>query len=80
MLDGSGQIIPWTPEPAQGYDYVMNLSWHYLLNNVPSDSQNGKPAYYCYSYMNQDTQEPVNWPHNLELCFCECSTGRKNSR
>ena len=64
VLDGSGKIIPWTPDPTQGYDHVMNLSWNYLLNSVPSDSQNGKPAYYSYSYMNPDTQEPVDWPHN----------------
>ena len=64
VLDGSGKIIPWTPDPTQGYDHVMNLSWNYLLNSVPSDSQNGKPAYYSYSYMNSDTQEPVDWPHN----------------
>ena len=64
VLDGSGKIIPWTPDPTQGYDQVMKLSWNYLLNSVPSDSQNGKPAYYSHSYMNPDTQEPVDWPHN----------------
>ena len=64
VLDGSGKIIPWTPYPTQGYDHVMNLSWNHLLNRVPSDSQNGKPVYYSYSYMNPDTQEPGDWPHN----------------
>jgi len=64
VLDGSGQIIPWTPDPTQGYDHVMTLSWNYLLNSVPSDSQNGKPAYYSHSYMKPDTQELAGWPHN----------------
>lgn len=64
VLDRSGKIIPWTPEPTQGYDHVLNLSWRYLLNGVPSDSRNGKPVYYSYSYINPDTQEPVDWPHN----------------
>ncbi len=64
VLDGSGKIIPWTPDPTQGYDHVMNLAWNYLLNSVPSDSQNGKPAYYSHSYLKPDTQEPVDWPHN----------------
>jgi hypothetical protein len=28
VLDGSGKIITWTPDPTQGYDHVMNLSWN----------------------------------------------------
>lgn len=64
VLDGSGQIIPWTPDPTQGYDKVMSLAWNYLFDRVPSNCQNGKPAYHCYSYMNPDTQEPAGWPHN----------------
>ena len=64
VLDGSGKIVPWTPDPTQGYDRVMSLAWNYLLNSVPSNSQNGKPAYYSHSYLKPDTQEPVDWPHN----------------
>jgi hypothetical protein len=64
VLDDSGQIIPWTSDPTQGYDQVMSLSWNYVFNGVPRDSQNGKPAYYSHSYMKPDTQEPVDWPHN----------------
>lgn len=64
VLDESGKIIPWTPDPTQGYDQVMNLAWNYLLNIVPNNSQNGKPAYYSHSYMNPDTQEVADWPHN----------------
>nr|WP_281720726.1 hypothetical protein [Nitrosomonas nitrosa] len=64
VLDGSGKIIPWTPDPTQGYDHVMSLAWNYLVDSVPNDNQNGKPAYYSHSYMNPDTQEAVDWPHN----------------
>lgn len=64
VLDSSGKIIPWTPDPTQGYDQVMNLAWNYLVDAVPSDSRNGKPAYYSHSYTVPDTQEPSDWPHN----------------
>lgn len=64
VLDDSGKIIPWTPDPTQGYHHVMSLAWNYLLNSVPSDSQNGKPTYYSHSYLKPDTQESTDWPHN----------------
>ena len=64
LLDGSGKIIPWTTDPAQGYDQVMNLAWGYLLNSVPIDSMTGKPAYYSRSYLSPDTQQPAEHPHN----------------
>ncbi len=64
VLDGRGEIIPWTPDPTQGYDHVMSLAWNYLVNGVPNDNKNGKPAYYSHSYINPDTQELADWPHN----------------
>lgn len=64
VLDGRGKIIPWTPDPTQGYDHVVRLAWNYLVNDVPNDNQHGKPAYYSHSYINPDTQELVDWPHN----------------
>ena len=64
VLDGNGKIIPWTTDPSQGYDEVMNLAWNYLLFSVPSDGKNGQPDYYSYSYLNPDTQQAVDWPHN----------------
>jgi hypothetical protein len=64
VLDGSGKIIPWTPDPTQGYDQVMSLAWDYLVNRVPNDNPNGRPAYYSHSYIDPDTQDPVDWPHN----------------
>ncbi|HUC20065.1 MAG TPA: Ig-like domain-containing protein, partial [Candidatus Polarisedimenticolaceae bacterium] len=30
----------------------------------PNLGENGKPAYYSYSYQDPDTQGPVGWPHN----------------
>lgn len=64
VLDSSGKIIPWTTNPGDGYGTVITSAWNYLLNSVPNDSTNGKPAYYSHSYMNPDTQQPVGWPHN----------------
>ena len=64
VLDGTSKIIPWTTDPSQGYDQVMDLAWTYLLNNVPNDSQNHKPDYYSHSYLNPDTQQPADWPHD----------------
>ena len=64
VLDGSGRIIPWTANPGDGYGTVIDNAWNYLLNSVPNDPANGKPAYYSHSYMNPDTQQPVGWPHN----------------
>ncbi|MBS1850679.1 MAG: hypothetical protein JST79_07180 [Acidobacteria bacterium] len=63
VLDGSNKIIPWTPDPTQGYDTVITLAWNYLLNDVPV-ACSGKPAYYCYSYLDPDTQQPQDWPFN----------------
>ena len=64
VLDGTGGIIPWTANPGDGYGTVIDNAWNYLLNSVPNDPINGKPAYYSHSYMNPDTQQPVGWPHN----------------
>jgi chitodextrinase len=63
VLDSSGKIIPWTPDPSLGYDTVVNLAWDYLLNRVPNDDT-GKPAYFTRSYLVPDTQQLANWPHN----------------
>lgn len=64
ILDESGKIIPWTEEPGQAYGHVMDIAWDYMLNRVPSDSTNGKPTYYSYSYLLPDSQQPYPWPHN----------------
>jgi hypothetical protein len=60
----NGKIIPWTPNPSEGYHTVMNLSWDYLLNSVPNDPATGKPAYYSRSLLDPSNQSVVNWPHN----------------
>jgi hypothetical protein len=60
----AGKIIPWTSNPTLGYDTVMKLAWNYLLNSVPNDPATGKPAYYSRSYINPNTQQMVDWPHN----------------
>ncbi|HUS26337.1 MAG TPA: LamG-like jellyroll fold domain-containing protein [Nevskiaceae bacterium] len=63
MVDSSNKLVSWVPQQDQAYDQVIAKAWNYLLHNVPNAS-NGKPAYYSYSYMNPNTQEPVGWPHN----------------
>ncbi|MFI5132270.1 MAG: Ig-like domain-containing protein, partial [Chitinophagales bacterium] len=60
----AGKIVPWTSNPANGYDTVMFLAWKYLLNTVPNDPATGKPAYYSRSYINPNTQQMVDWDHN----------------
>jgi hypothetical protein len=60
----ANKIIPWTPNPADGYGIVMDLAWNYLLNSVPNDPSTGKPAYYSRSYLDPNTQAMVVWPHN----------------
>ena len=60
----AGKIVPWTSNPANGYDTVMFLAWKYLLNTVPNDPSTGKPAYYSRSYINPNTQQMVDWDHN----------------
>ena len=52
------------PESNLGYDSVVKLAWNYLLNTVPNDPSTGKPAYYSRSYINPNTQQVVDWPHN----------------
>jgi hypothetical protein len=64
VLDSSGKIVPWTSNPADGYDTVVNLAWNYLLNKVPNDPATGLPAYLSQSYLNPDTQQMAGWPHN----------------
>lgn len=64
VLDSGKKIIPWTPNPAHGYGEVMARAWDYFLNRVPNDPATGKPAYFSQSYLNPDTQQMANWPHN----------------
>ena len=60
----ANKIVPWTPNPTACYDTIMDLTWNYLLNQVPNDPSTGKPAYYSRSYINPDNQQMVDWPHN----------------
>jgi hypothetical protein len=60
----ANKIVPWTPNPTNGYDTVMDLTWNYLLTLVPNDPTNGKPAYYSHSYINPNTQQMVDYAHN----------------
>ncbi len=60
----AGKIVPWTPNPSDGYNTVVNLAWNYLLTAVPNDPLTGKPAYYSRSYLDPNTQQVVNWDHN----------------
>ncbi|TMI68367.1 MAG: T9SS type A sorting domain-containing protein, partial [Bacteroidetes bacterium] len=60
----AGKIVPWTPNPTDGYNTVVTLAWNYLLNSVPNDPLTGKPAYYSRSYLDPNTQQVVNWDHN----------------
>lgn len=60
----SGKIVPWTTNPTDGYSTVVTLGWNYLLNQVPNDPSTGKPAYYSRSYLDPNTQQVVDWPHN----------------
>jgi hypothetical protein len=64
VLDSSKKIIPWTPNPAHGYSEVMAKAWDYFLNRVPNDPATGKPAYFSQSYLDPNTQQMANWPHN----------------
>jgi hypothetical protein len=64
FADASGKIIPWTPNPTDGYNNVMALAWNYLLSGVPNDPTTGKPAYYSRSLLDPSTTAMVNWPHN----------------
>jgi glutamine amidotransferase PdxT len=64
MAYPTGKIIPWTPNPADGYITVVASAWNYLLNSVPNDPSTGKAAYYSRSYMDPNTQLVVDWPHN----------------
>ncbi len=63
MVDSTNKIVSWVPEQDKAYDQVIGQAWNYLLHSVPTAS-NGKPAYYSYSYMDPNTQQPVGWPHN----------------
>jgi hypothetical protein len=64
FADATGKLIPWTPNPTDGYSTVIGLSFNFLLNSVPNDPSTGKPAYYSRSYLNSNTQAVVDWPHN----------------
>src|SRR5436190_2615531 len=60
----AGKVVPWTTNPTDGYSTVVAAAWNYLLNSVPNDPSTGKPAYYSRSYLNPNTQQVVDWPHN----------------
>ncbi|MBJ6725747.1 DUF4082 domain-containing protein [Geomesophilobacter sediminis] len=64
VLDGSGAIVPWSTDPALGYDEVTRLAWNYLVHSVPNDPATGMPMYYSRSDLYPDTQQAINWPSN----------------
>lgn len=64
VLDGQGRIIPWTPNPADGYDRVMFLSWDLLKNRIPLLSSTGLPVFYTESEYHPATLTGTGWPNN----------------
>lgn len=60
----SGKLVSWTTNPTDGYSSIVASAWNYLLNSVPNDPSTGKAAYYSRSYLNPNTQQVVDWPHN----------------
>jgi hypothetical protein len=64
VLDGQGEIIPWTSDPGAGYDRVMFLSWDLLLNHILKDPNNGLPAYYTHSEYDPNSLAGEDWPNN----------------
>ena len=64
VLDGQGEIIPWTSDPGAGYDRVMFLSWDLLLNRIHTDPNNGLPAYYTHSEYDPNGLTGEDWPNN----------------
>ncbi len=64
VLDNFGKIIPWTQNPADGYDRVMFLSWDLLKNKIPIDRSNGLKVIYTHSEYNPDDLSGTSWPNN----------------
>lgn len=64
VLDGEGKIIPWTTNPADGYDRVMFLSWDLLKNRMPLDPANGLPVTYTHSEYGPGDRSGSTWPNN----------------
>lgn len=64
VLDGTGKLIPWTPNPAEGYDRVMFLSWDLLLNHMPNDPVNGLPVVYTHSEYRTNDLLGSGWANN----------------
>jgi len=64
VLDGQGEIIPWTSDPGDGYDRVMFLCWDLLLNRIHTDPNNGLPAYYTHSEYDPNGLTGQDWPNN----------------
>ena len=62
-VDGGGKIIPWNSGGPDAYDGVVRNSWNYLLNGVPTVA-NGLKAYFSYSHLDPDTQQPITGPHD----------------
>ncbi len=64
VLDNFGKIIPWTQNPADGYDRVMFLSWDLLKNKIPLDPTNGLKVIYTHSEYNPGDLSGTTWPNN----------------
>ena len=64
VLDAQGAIIPWTQNPADGYDQVMFLSWDLLKNHIPNDPANGLPVFYTHAEYNSTNRSGSTWPNN----------------
>lgn len=60
----AGKLVPWTTNPTDCYGNIVASAWNYLLNTVPNDPSTNKPAYYSRSYLDPNTQQVVDWPHN----------------
>lgn len=63
LMDSSNRILSWLTPQETSYDRILRANVNYLLNNIPTDPNNGLKLYYTHPYFDR-SMTPGDWSHN----------------
>jgi hypothetical protein len=63
-MDSNNRILSWLMPQETSYDGIIRANINYLLNNIPTDANNGLMLYYTHPYFFPGSMATTDWPHN----------------
>lgn len=64
LFDANNRILSWLTPQESSYDRILRANVRYLLNDIPTDPNNGLKLYYTHPYFYPRSLAPGDWSHN----------------